>query len=466
MAHFVGDSWKHTVLPALIEYIRIPNQSPGFDPHWAENGHMDRAVELLAGWIREQGLHGLHLEVVRLPGRTPLLCIEVEGTAPGTVLLYGHLDKQPPMDGWLPGLGPWSPVIRDGRLYGRGAADDGYAAFAAITAIGALQEQGLPHGRCVLLIEASEESGSEDLPAYVETLQDRLGSPDLVICLDSGCGDYNRLWITASLRGLVNGILTVRVLTEGVHSGAGSGIVPSSFRIARQVLNRVEDELSGEIRLPELHGSIPHERMEQAVLTAEVLGNGVTGAFPFAGTAHAVTTDGKELLLNRTWRPQLEVTGAAGLPALENAGNVLRPYTELKLSLRLPPGVDPDHAAVALQRDLERDPPYGAEVKFVCSERARGWSAPPLEKWLSEATEMASMEFFGRPPCFMGEGGTIPFMAMLGQRFPQAQFLVTGVLGPHSNAHGPNEFLHLPTAERITASIARILFAHAEKSGR
>jgi acetylornithine deacetylase/succinyl-diaminopimelate desuccinylase-like protein len=377
-----------------------------------------------------------------------------------TVLLYAHYDVQPagPEDAWT--SPPFEPTERDGRLYGRGAADDGYAAFAAITAINALQQQGLPHARCIVLIEASEESGSGDLPRYIDLLADRLGRPSLVVCLDSGCGDYERLWITSSLRGLLNGTLTVRVLTEGVHSGAASGIVPSSFRIARQLLSRLEEERSGAVIPRQLYVEVPLERARQTAATAAVVGNAVRDSFPFSAGTGAVSGDIEELLLNRTWRPQVEITGAAGLPPLDTAGNVLRPFTALKISLRLPPTLEADAAAEQVGALLQRDPPYGASVKFDCAERAAGWNAPSLEPWLERAAHQASTEFFGKPPCYMGEGGTIPFMAMLGERFPQAQFVITGVLGPHSNAHGPNEFLDIAAGQRITACVTRILHDH------
>jgi len=457
---FVERTWRDSVIPTLVDYVRIPNLSPAFDADWARHGHMDRAVDLVARWIRAQDVPGLTLDVLRLPGRTPLLCIEVPGESTDTVLLYGHLDKQPPMDGWADGLGPWTPVVRDGRLYGRGAADDGYAAFAAVTAIRALKVQGVPCARCVVLIEASEESGSPDLAAYVAALADRIGTPGLVVCLDSGCGDYERLWVTTSLRGLVTGVLTVSVLTEGVHSGAASGIVPSSFRIARQLLERIEDGVSGEMRVVELCVDIPAERLAQSARTAAVLGDGVYTSFPFQPGARPVTGEGAALLLNRTWRPQLEVVGAGDVPPLDRAGNVLRPTTSLKLSVRLPPTLD---AAVALQRIkrvLEAEPPYGATVRFEALDSASGWNAPPTAEWLRAALDAASRTCFGTEPCYMGEGGSIPFMNMLGQRFPAAQFLVTGVLGPQANAHGPNEFLHLVTGMRLTACVASVLAAH------
>jgi len=457
---FIETSWAERILPALREYITIPNQSPAFDPQWREHGHMERAVALVADWIAAQRVPDLVLEVVRLPGRTPLLWMEIPGASDDTVLLYGHLDKQPPMPGWSDGLGPWTPVLHDGRLYGRGGADDGYAAFACVAAIQALRTQRTAHARCVVLIEACEESGSGDLPAYIEALADRIGTPSLVICLDSGCGDYERLWITTSLRGLVGATLTVSILREGVHSGAASGIVPSSFRIARQLLSRLEDERSGAILPAALQVEIPPDRAAQAAAAAAVLGPSVHASFPFQSGARPLGEDATELLLNRTWRPQLEVIGADGLPAPEHAGNVLRPETTLKLSLRLPPTLDGAAAVATLREVLTRDPPYGAEVTLTADQGATGWNAPPLAPWLQASAARASRELFGRDACLHGEGGTIPFMAMLGQRFPQAQFVITGVLGPHSNAHGPNEFLHLLTATRLTGCVAAILADH------
>ena len=457
---FVERAWTDRIIPALTDYLRIPNQSPAYDPDWNRNGHMDRAVELVVDWVRAQNVPGLSLDVVRLDGRTPLVFIEVPGQTQETVLLYGHLDKQPPMHGWNEGLGPWTPVISDGKLYGRGGADDGYAGFASLTAIQALQDQGLPHARCVIIIEADEESGSDDLPHYITALKDRIGSPSLVICLDSGCGNYDQLWVTNSLRGLVTGTLSVSTLTEGVHSGAASGVVPSSFRVLRQVLSRLEDERTGEILPPELYADIPAERLGQAEAAAGVLGSSVSAMFPFQAGAAPVTGDSDALLLNRTWRPQLEITGAAGLPSLDQAGNVLRPLTAVQLSLRLPPTVDPDRAMACVKALLEKDPPYSATVRFEPSLGASGWNAPALVPWLEQSLKRASQEFFGREACYMGEGGTIPFMGMLGEQFPHAQFMITGVLGPHSNAHGPNEFLELSTGVKLTCCVARVLADH------
>jgi acetylornithine deacetylase/succinyl-diaminopimelate desuccinylase-like protein len=400
------------------------------------------------------------------PGRTPLIFIDIPGDPDAgdeTVLLYGHLDKQPEMTGWREGLGPWQPVREGDKLYGRGGADDGYSAFASLTALEALARQGIAHARCVVLIEACEESGSPDLPAYVDHLAARIGTPSLVVCLDSGCGDYERLWGTTSLRGMVTGDLQIEVLREGVHSGDASGIVASSFRILRQLLSRLEDEDSGAVRPALLHCEIPADRRAQAQRMAEVLREGVFSKYPFAGEMGPVSTDPAELILNRTWRPALSITGMDGIPATVDAGNVLRPTTTAKLSLRLPPTVDGHAASAGVKQLLEADPPYGARVHFEAEAPATGWNAPAFDPWLEQALERASQAYFGRSAVFMGEGGSIPFMGMLGERFPAAQFLITGVLGPGSNAHGPNEFLHVPTGRRLTACVASVLADHAQR---
>ena len=459
----IAEHWDREIVPRLVEYIRIPAKSPHFDRDWQAHGHIERVIRLAEDWVRAQPIPGLAVEIVRLPGRTPVLLFEVPGTGAGTVLLYGHLDKQPEMVGWRADGGPWTPLIEDGKLYGRGGADDGYAVFAALSALGALTAQRIPHARCVGVIETCEESGSYDLPAYLHALAPRLGNVDLVVGLDSGCGDYERLWMTTSLRGLAAGKLEVQVLTEGVHSGDASGVVPSSFRIARKLLDRLEDSATGWIIPSAFHARIPSERVAQAAEAAAILGDIVFRKYPFAAGTRPMVDDGAEALLNRTWRPALSVIGADGLPPIADAGNVLRPITALELSLRLPPPIDGNAATSAMKSLLEANPPHGAHVKFEPVQGATGWNAPPTQPWLVHALDDASRAVYGKAAAAMGEGGTIPFMAMLGEKFPQAQFLITGVLGPKSNAHGPNEFLHIEYAKRLTACVAHVLAAHAAR---
>ena len=457
-------TWEEAILPALARYIAIPNRSPSFDREWREHGHMERAVSLVADWCRARPVPGLTLEIVRLPNRTPLILMEIAGAVDDTVLLYGHLDKQPEMTGWSEGLGPWTPVRRGDRLYGRGGADDGYSAFAAVTALELLARARARHARCVVLIEACEESGSFDLPAYVDHLAARIGKPSLIVALDSGCGNYDQLWGTTSLRGMVTGTLRVEILREGVHSGDASGVVPSSFRILRELLSRIDDERTGEIRVPALHTATPPDRVAQAEAAAVVLGDSVSSRFPFVDGARPMGANNAERILARTWQPTLSITGIDGIPAPGSAGNVLRPYTAAKLSLRIPPSVNGVAATAALKRVLEADPPYGARVSFDAEMPGQGWNAPPFAPWLERAMNEASQTYWGKSAVFMGEGGTIPFMGMLGEKFPEAQFLITGVLGPGANAHGPNEFLHIPTAKRLTCAVARVLEAHAERA--
>ena len=461
---FLDRFWEEEILPGLTAYIAVPNVSVMFDADWEAHGYMEEALEMGRAFMQKHAPEDATLHVGRIPGRTPLLLLDCPGTAEGTILMYGHLDKQPEMVGWREGLGPWSPVREGDRLYGRGGADDGYALYAALAALKAVAREGKPRARVVLLVEFSEESGSPDLPAYMEHFAEVLGRPDLVICLDSGAGNYDQLWSTTSLRGMVGGTLQAEVLTEGVHSGDAGGVVAPPFLVLRKLLDRIEAPGTDRIVPDALHAEIPAERAAQAEAAAETLGDEMFARFPWAGNAGpAAGKSTAELILNRTWRPTMAVTGQGGLPPLEKAGNVLLPQVTLNLSLRLPPTVDPAAAQQALREAVEADPPFGARVTLRFHEPAAGWNAPALAPWLGDALRDASLEAFGKPAMFMGEGGSIPFMAMLGERFPEAQFVVTGVLGPQSNAHGPNEFLHIAYAKRLTEAVATVVARHAAR---
>ena len=466
----ISRQWDEDIVHRLADYIAVPAKSLAFDADWAAHGYIDRVVQDAAQWIAAQKVPGLTLEVVRIDGRTPVIFFEIAATRAGaaqTVVMYGHLDKQPEFTGWRADLGPWTPKYEDGRLYGRGGADDGYAVYAAIAAVQALKSQNLPHPRIVGLIETSEESGSPDLLPYIDALRPRLGEVGLVVCLDSGAGNYDQLWLTTSLRGMASGTLKVEVLSEGVHSGDASGLVPSSFRILRHLLDRLEDSASGRLLPPSLHCEIPPERVAQARQTAAILGDGLFKSYPWVqhdcggGPLQSVlpmTQDGTEALLNRTWRPTLSVVGAEGFPAPRDAGNVLRPYTAFKLSLRLPPVVDAARAVQDVKRLLEDNAPYQARVTFHAHPgAASGWDAPASAPWFEQALNAASEAQFGAPCGYIGQGGTIPLMNQLSQGFPQAQMMVCGVLGPRSNAHGPNEFLHVPYAKKLTAAVAEVI---------
>jgi acetylornithine deacetylase/succinyl-diaminopimelate desuccinylase-like protein len=444
----IDAAWEERVLPALCEYTRIPNLSPAFDPDWAERGAMVAAAELLRDWVSAQD-PALAVEIVQLPGRTPVLLIDNGGDGE-PILIYGHMDKQPPLGEWRAGLAPFEPVREGDLLYGRGTADDGYATFAAVTG---LLAAGGGNGRVLIMIEASEESGSPDLSAYVDHLRARIGQPRLVICLDSGGLSFDRLWLTSSLRGNLVATVRVDVLTEGIHSGAGGGVVPSSFRILRRILSRIEDEATGAILLPELLGSgIPAEH--RANLEA-IAGEFPDSAMPTVDGLHLLTPDAVERLTARTWSAALEVTGMAGIPAPQDGGNVLRPFTTLKFSLRLPPDVDAQAATDALISAIATD--EGAHVTIDMEAAANGWIAPPLDGAITATLNRVSRERYGRDAGFVGEGGSIPFLADLQKGFPGVQFVATGVLGPHSNAHGPNESLHIPMGKAVTHAVAELL---------
>ena len=449
--------WDCEIVPALIEYIKIPNKSPSFDPDWEKHGYMDKVLNLAADWTEKNKPSGSEMIIKKSPGRTPLLLLDIPGTKEGNILMYGHLDKQPEMEGWKEDLGPWKPVIKDKKLYGRGGADDGYALFASIASINALKEQKIDHPRILILIEFSEESGSPDLPHYMDLCSEVIGSPDLVICLDSGAGDYKRFWTTTSLRGLIGLKMKVDVLKEGVHSGGASGHVPSSFRIARSLLSRLEDEETGEILLEELNTEIPNYRIEETKKLVSILKNEVVEEFPWKDNMKPSTDDNVEGVLRRTWKPAVSIVGVDGMPSTANAGNVLRPYTTFQLSMRIPPTTSAKKAVSAMKKTLSENIPYDATVELKFEKAGEGWNAPESKPWLLEAIDKASKQYFGQMACSIGEGGSIPFMGMLGKQFPEAQFVITGVLGPNSNAHGPNEFLHIPFAKRLTCCISSII---------
>ena len=449
--------WDDKIVPTLIEYIKIPNKSPSFDPDWEKHGHMDRVLDLAVKWTEKNKPEGSMVTIKKSPGRTPLLLLDIPGSKEGNILMYGHLDKQPEMEGWNDDLGPWKPVIKDKKLYGRGGADDGYALFASVASVKALKKQSIDHPRILVLIEFSEESGSPDLPHYIDLCSDIIGAPNLVICLDSGAGDYKRFWTTTSLRGLIGLKMKVEVLKEGVHSGGASGHVPSSFRIARSLLSRLEDENTGEILIDELNTEIPDYRIEETKNLVSILNNEVVEEFPWKGNMKPSTKDNVEGVLRRTWKPAVSIVGVDGMPSTANAGNVLRPYTTLQLSMRIPPTTSAKKAVHAMKKVLSENIPYDAAVQLQFEKAGEGWNAPESKPWLLEAIDKASKEYFGQMACSMGEGGSIPFMGMLGKQFPEAQFVITGVLGPQSNAHGPNEFLHIPFAKRLTCCISSII---------
>ncbi|MGB1461381.1 MAG: M20/M25/M40 family metallo-hydrolase [Candidatus Thalassarchaeaceae archaeon] len=455
--------WEGSILPSLSDFIEIKALSPLFEPDWAEMGELDATIDLFCEWLDAQGIAGMSYEKHRIGELSPVLIVTIEGTGPGEVIFYSHLDKQPSKpELWSEGLHPLKAVRRDPWLYGRGSVDDGYGGYLCATSVRLLQEAEVPHPRCTMIIETCEESGSFDLPPYLEALTEQLGNPDMVVVLDSGGPDYDHVWMTEALRGLVSGTLSVKVSHEGIHSGNSGGSIPSSFRIQRILLDRVEDSSSGKVLIPEMHVDIPEQIREKAMALREIVGDSIWEQFPTVDTLRQASETTEDMIVAMNWEPTLSIIGADGIPSVQDAGNVLRTNTDLKLSFRIPPGVDSESAIARAKAILEEDPPYGAEVTFTPDSCADGFHAPPLDGPISEAIQEASMELTGLPPLATWTGGTIPFMSMMQGKYPEAMFLCTGTSGPGNNAHGPDEKLHIPSSKRLTVALSATIAAISE----
>lgn len=459
LLNFVSQKVDAELIPVLSDYVRIPSLSPSFDPEWETNGHMENAMNVLVDWVKAQPIKDMSVEIYREPHIPPMVFVEIPATDASfpTVLMYGHMDKQPHFTGWLEGVGPTTPGIIGDLLYGRGCADDGYALPGAVLAVLAVQEQNLPHGRIVIIAENEEESDSSSLVYLVQKLKPKIGEPDIIICLDSGAGNYEQLWVTKSLRGICSIDLNVKVLDEGVHSGDGSGVIPSSVRVMRQLLDRLEDARTGRVLVESMHKPLTPNYYSDAAAVADALGADLLSGIKFSGSTRPMHTDAVELILNKTQRPTLSYIGADHLPKPADSGNLIRCQTCFVLSFRLPPGVDNDAIEAEIRQKLLHDVPSGANVELKINEILSGFEAPCLQPWLEQRVNEASHAFFGKDCLYFGEGGSIPFMGYLRDVFPSAQFIVTGVLGPGSNAHSSNETLHIPFTKKLISSIAYVI---------
>ncbi|MCK4870034.1 MAG: M20/M25/M40 family metallo-hydrolase [Gammaproteobacteria bacterium] len=462
IASSVEKLWVEQVLPGLSEFIKIPAVSPAYDDEWEANGYLRQAGEQMAAWVTEQKIDGFHSEMMQLEGRSPVLFIDIPGDSEKSVLFYGHMDKMPPSEGWDDGLGPWDPVVRGDKLYGRGGADDGYSLYSAIAAIKALQLAGMKHPRCVLFIEACEESGSFDLAAYFESMREKIGEPELVICLDTSAQDYERLWITSSLRGVFSFDLKIRQLTKVLHSGVGGGIIPDISRVLRLILNRTDDIDTGRVLIESCNAVIPEERIAALKDAADALSDSVYKSIPLVPGSEPLSMDVIELLANKTWRPAVSVIGVSGFPAAEIAGNAMVPEITVRVSVRTPPATNVDNCISEIREKLLANPPYGVELEFALGEHVDSWASPDLSAPVAQAISEASTAYFGNDAVYLGEGGGIGFVPLMNKMFPKAQFILTGLVGPDSNAHAANESLHIPTAKKITCCIAHILQAHCQ----
>ena len=467
MEKWLREKTKTDLIPAICDFIKIPNQSRLYDDEWDTNGLQEKACHFSMDFAKSQNLKGLSMTFIEEKGKTPAVLAIVEPFAGNgkvdeslekTILMYGHIDKQPPLLGeWSEGLGPHTPVIRDGKLYGRGGNDDGYAWFSCVLMAKALQEHNIPHNRLVFFFETDEESGSRDLMYYLTKYKEKIGEPSLIFCLDSGTTDYEHMCLTTSLRGVICFKLRVDVLKQGLHSGSSSGIVPSSFRIMRNILNQFENSNNGDL-IPELYVDIPADNYKQAKDLIDLKGGKIDFKFPMVEGLDSMGHTGFQDYINRIWKPQLSITGIDGLPPNSKAGNVLLPYTEVNCSLRLPPSKDAEEAKKDIEKFFSQvKVPHNAKFSCDIFKGGSGFLCPSYTDPFLKVINQSGIETFGKPVLYYGEGGSIPFLNDIKNVFPKAQFIVTGVLGPESNAHGPDEMLHLGFLENLVVAMAKIL---------
>eukprot|EP01134_Creolimax_fragrantissima_P007648 CFRG7648T1 len=457
---FVDKHFQEKFVDTLSGFIKIPNCTPAFDADYLTNGHIQTAIKYILDFTDSLKIPGLTHSVYDDESRPPMVCIVYPGEVKQNVMIYGHLDKQPFMEGrWSEGLDALTPVIRDNKLYGRGSADDGYSVLAALLSIQAAREQGVPLPRICILLETEEESGSENLLYLMEQAQvkEALGKPDICICLDSETADYDKIWVTSSLRGLAACNLKIEVMESGQHSGLAGGIVPETFTIARQLLDRLEDSTTGVV-VDEFNSQPDDKKRNEAKEVAEYHGSSLFTNFKLLEGVSAMSEhDLAQMYLQNVWYASLSVTGGCGLPDVSDAGNVLRPWTQLRVGIRLPPNVNGHDAAKKLEEVLTKDPPYGCKISVTGLQGGNGFCTKPFPIYLNDSIRDASMAFFGQAHSSFGIGGSIPFLSELGQKYPEAQIIPMGAMGPDCNAHNPDESIDLPYAKKFVCFLSHLL---------
>nr|MDT0662324.1 dipeptidase [Micromonospora sp. DSM 115978] len=427
----------------LERLIRIPGIAfDGFD-----HTHVERSAEAVAELLRGCGLS---VRIARSGGQPAVI-----GSRPGppgapTVLLYAHHDVQPTGDAALWDSEPFEPVERDGRLYGRGAADDKAGVLAHIAALRAFGDA-LPVG-VVLFIEGEEEFGSESLDRLLAEYRDELAC-DVIVIADSGNWDIGVPALTTSLRGLVNCFVEVRTLRHAVHSGMFGGAVPDALTALAKLLATLHDD-AGDVAVAGLVGrggaavDYPAERLRDEA--------GMVDGVSFVGTGR---------LTERIWtKPALSVLGIDA-PPTNAAPNALVPAAKAKLSLRLAPGDEPGRAYAALREHLVKHAPWGAEVTVTFESDGAPCVIDSTGPMYDAARAAFRAAWDGVDPVEIGVGGSIPFIATFQELFPSAAILVTGVEDPHARAHGPNESLHLGEFARVCLAEA-LLLANVAAVGR
>lgn len=469
LSEHVRIGWTGEHLAALSAFVAIPSVSPAFDSAWERSGALAAAVDLVADWFTDRtALPGVRAHRLRINGRTPLLIVDIPAFDPDqadgphrTVLAYGHLDVQPAGGGWTV-TDPFRPVVRESRLYGRGAGDDKYVPLAVVAALEALRAANQAHPQVILLLETSEESSSVDLPAHLAAHGGLLGQPDLIVCLDTFVPDTSRLWHSTSMRGIVVADLSVAVAREGLHSGLVGGVVPSSFRLLRALLDRIENSSTGACLLPSLHADVPAGHCDALRRQAERSRPPASG-LPLLPGVRPLSGDPLAQLLAQSWEPSVAYVGMDGMPATGAAGSVLRASTTVRLSIRLPPTVRAIDAVAALRATLEADPPAGATVRLDVHGAEDGWSTT-VPEGLGVLLDEAGVAGYGARAAECGGGATIPPLGILARRFPEAAIVPLGLVTPSCNPHGPDEHIDLDSAERLTIALATLLASHAPSS--
>lgn len=456
----INEFWDQHGIPGLMDFIRIPSKSTDFDPNWESNGFLKQACESAALWLKGI-IPDARCELLTETGRTPCLFVEIPPTKgyenSAAMAFYGHFDKLPETGEWQEGLGAWTPVLKNNCLYGRGSADDGYSFYLMGVCVAALKTLNHAHPRIIGIFETQEESGSKDLPYYLNLIHDRLGSVNAFFILDNSCSDYERLWTVSSLRGVIKGTLKVKVLSHGVHSGAYSGIVPDAYGIAQHLLSRVYDPLTSEVKIPSCLAKIPDTCQQQLQNVGNILGDQIWNRAPLLPGVSPISTQPDELLLQNTWKPALTITGISGIPVPENAGNIIHGDVALTLSMRVPPLIDLKQAVNDLNQLLTTDIPFGCEVSLTSISAEPGWASFHTDSKIQELLSKASECHFGKPLATTGQGGSIPIVNEFEKHLPNTALVVTGALGTDSNAHAPNEFLNMNYAKKLTAVIAQVI---------
>ena len=436
----------HDLLPQvradLERLVRIPSVSAAaFD-----QAHVQASADAVAELLREAGLSDVQQLTASAHGRTGAPA--VVGRRPGpagapTVLLYAHHDVQPPGSETDWDTPVFQPTERDGRLYGRGAADDKAGVMVHVAALRALGEE-LGVG-IVVFVEGEEEIGSPTFEAFLAAHHDLLAA-DVIIVADSVNWKIGVPALTTSLRGLVDGTITVRTLDHAVHSGMYGGPVPDAMLATVRLLDSFWDA-AGDVAVPGLVGG-----------EAEALDYPEADLRADAGILDGVHLIGTGSLTSRMWtKPALSIIGIDAT-SVDAASNTLLPQVRVKFSLRIAPGQDPAAAFAAIRGHAEAHAPFGAQVEVTQGEAGQAFAAD-VEGSVYRTARWALEAAWGAAPVQIGIGGSIPFIADLLTAYPAATVLVTGVEDPDSRAHGANESLHLGEFER--ACLAEILLLKA-----